>query len=253
MCRSDDSAIAKDLERRQNARKPCRCPRAARNNDLFVMLPNCLIFKYLLTIYNDRNEAVGLNRMFCHREDEEVHFEKDIVKELRKEFQKPDAIYGLRKTRNIENLLYDTRKRKLDEANDPRQLHELLEPSLSEKLINDNGEPLLYPFLILEAKSGQAQKDWHSINMQTAFPIRALLRTQARLRSAADPHESFEPLVWFFSYKGEDWRLSIAFQQKASAEENRIGTTIYVSHAVTVPQLIANPCSGLLTFGEAQF
>lgn len=169
--------------------------------------------------------------MFCHREDEEVHFEKDLAKQLRKELQKPDAIYGLRRTRDIENLLYDSRKRMLDEDDDPRQLHELLEPSPSDNAISPTGDPLLYPFLVIEAKSGQAQKDWHSINMQTAFPIRAFLQIQARLQHTADPRGSFGPLVWFFSYKGEDWRLSMAFMQETTTEENRIGDVIYVSHA----------------------
>lgn len=123
----------------------------------------------------------------------------------------------------------------LDEDDDPRLLHELLEPSPSENVISSTGDPLLYPFLVIEAKSGQAQKDWHSINMQTAFPIRAFLQIQARLQHAADPRGSFGPLVWFFSYKGEDWRLSMAFMQRATTEDSRIGDVIYVSHACPCP------------------
>ncbi|KAL9132260.1 MAG: hypothetical protein Q9175_006564 [Cornicularia normoerica] len=44
------------------------------------------------------------------------------------------------------------------------------------------GEPLLFPFLILEAKSAKGD-DFDSIQKQTAFPIRTLLQMQADLRN----------------------------------------------------------------------
>lgn len=182
-------------------------------------------------LFMARNEAVGLNRIFCHREDEEVRYEKDLTSHLKKDFQKPDAIYGLRKTRNIENLLYDTRKRKMDEMDDPRQLHEVLDPSPYEQALNGTGDALLFPFLVVEAKSGLSRNDWHSINIQTAFPIRTFLQIQARLIDTANhPYpNALDPLVWFFSHKGEDWRLSMAFCEKSEMQKNKFGTIIYVS------------------------
>lgn len=192
---------------------------------------------------------MGLNRWCCHREDEEVHFEKDVAKRLQKKVQKPDAIYGLRMTSNIKGLFHDCSKRLADDAELQQQ------PSPLEQVVSSKGDPLLYPFLVVEAKSAHTGSDRNAINVQTAFPIRAFLEAQARLQRVADPEANdpeannpeannpeangptakcpkarFAPLVWFFSHKGEDWRLSMAFIQKAEPEKNRIGDNKYVSH-----------------------
>lgn len=45
----------------------------------------------------------------------------------------------------------------------------------------DGIEPLLFPFLILEAKSGKSSSGFREIQMQTAFPIFALLKLQQDL------------------------------------------------------------------------
>lgn len=169
----------------------------------------------------DRTEVVGLNRIFCHREDDAVRLEDSIAKRMHKALQKPDAIFGLQATRNLENLLYDTKKRKLDSSDDPRQLHELLDPSPLEPSasLRKTGVPLLYPFVVVEAKKGTSDCDWHSINMQTAFPIRAFLLAQGRLRKAIGVYSErqFEPLLWYFAYKGEDWRLSVAYMKQPTS------------------------------------
>lgn len=186
----------------------------------------------MLRYFLCRNEAVSLNRIFGHQEDKQVQYKKELASQLRKDMQKPNAIFSLRKTRNIKNLLYDTKKSKLDEADNPQQLYELLDPLPFEKLLNYNGDALLFPFLVVEAKSGKSANDWYSINLQTAFPIRAFLQIQARLKQAANqPHvKDFEPLVWFMSCKGEDWRLSMAFIKVGCAQENGTGTVDYVSY-----------------------
>ncbi|KAJ4303245.1 hypothetical protein N0V90_002138 [Kalmusia sp. IMI 367209] len=54
-------------------------------------------------------EAVGINEIFAFRSDEEVHHDEDVAKKLGKG-ERPDRVYGLRQTRNIENLLYDEAK-----------------------------------------------------------------------------------------------------------------------------------------------
>jgi hypothetical protein len=75
------------------------------------------------------------------------------------------------------------------------------------------GEPLLFPFLFLEAKSGLSSDDWHSIKLQTCFPIRTALEIQRGLQAANGTSTKWEarPLVWFLMSKGEDWRLCSAF------------------------------------------
>lgn len=146
-----------------------------------------------------------------------MRLEYDVAQRLGKQSQKPDAMVGLRPTTNIQNLLQDT------SGSQSQQLHEILQPSP----VDESGEELLYPFLVLEAKSGTSSSDWHSIRMQTAFPIRTLLETQNRLRVEAgsqdDPRSA--PLVWFFGNRGEDWRVSVAYTSK-----NTAGNTDYVCH-----------------------
>ena len=156
---------------------------------------------------------------------------------LRKDIQKPDAIFGLRQTRNIENLLYDTRKNELEldlgsnAVDQDRQIHELLDPSPLTQPISQKGDMLLFPFLVVEAKSGTSDSDWYSIQMQTAFPIKAFLDTQDRLRRATGRRSKWHagPLVWFFANKGEDWSLSGAYMEQGGPRAGTSGTMDYVS------------------------
>src|SRR5687768_15320664 len=99
-----------------------------------------------------RLEAVGLNPIFGHREDEAVRHDPSIAERLGKKIQKPDAIFGLRQTRNIQNLLHDTRKRQSGPG-DAQLLVQELQPSPINQPLDQNGDELLYPFLVLEAKS----------------------------------------------------------------------------------------------------
>jgi hypothetical protein len=77
----------------------------------------------------------------------------------------------------------------------------------------DGGEPVIFPFLVIEAKSEKGRDSFSDIEVQTAFSIRTLLKLQQDLRDAAgyDNESEASPLVWFFSYKGEQWRVSAAF------------------------------------------
>jgi hypothetical protein len=156
-----------------------------------------------------------------------------VAERLNKKIQNPDAIFGLRQTRNIENFLHDTRKRELqlEAGNEGKQLHELLDPSPFTHPINQKGEDLLFPFLVLEAKSGTSDCDWYSSQLQTAFPIKAFLDTQDRLRRATGRRSKWHagPLVWFFANRGEDWRLSAAYMEQGHPEAGTIGTLDYVS------------------------
>jgi hypothetical protein len=174
-------------------------------------------------------EAAGLNQIFNYRIDEEVHHSADIAKRLKKG-EKPDGVYGLRQTRNIENLLHDVVKRQFehDENAADRQVHELL--GLDQPL-TQTGDHLLFPFLILEAKSGSSACDWHAIQMQTAFSIRTLLETQKRLKVAAGRHSKWRsgPLVWFLANRGEDWRLYAAYTEASGERPHTIGIIDYVS------------------------
>ncbi|KAK0612267.1 hypothetical protein B0T14DRAFT_531878 [Immersiella caudata] len=198
--RNDRSGTAIALRNRQEAREPCSCPRVRRSVDQL--------------------EAVGLNRIFNFRADEEVHHDPVITKELRKR-ESPDRVYGLRKTRNIELLLYDIEPAGQPGVGQPSEF-----PSINQPM-NSTGDEQLFPFLVLEAKRGSSD-EWHAINMQTAFCIRTFLETQQQLYSAASERSEWKerPLVWYLSNKGENWRLCAAYTEDAPAEPDRVGTTV---------------------------
>ncbi|KIX02682.1 uncharacterized protein Z518_08624 [Rhinocladiella mackenziei CBS 650.93] len=183
-----NSRRAAALRKRQESRRPCRCPRSTRQND--------------------PHEAIGLNRIFTHREQELILHSRDLAEELSKE-QYPDRIYGLRQTRNFEETLYSHAK--CESAQDDKLVRDLVDVSP----LSLDGDPLLFPFLILEAKSGKSEDDWHSIKLQTTFPIRTCLDVQHTVQRASgnDCRWRSGPLVWFFMNKGEDWRLCAAYIQ----------------------------------------
>ena len=126
----------------------------------------------------------------------------DLAQRMPQE-QRPDRIYGLRQTRNIEELLL---KRLGDGV--------FLEDRLHKQPHSPLGEALLFPFLVVEAKAGNAPDDWHSIRLQTAFPIYTYLNTQQSLRMCSGQRSKWAsgPLVWFFMSRGEDWRVCLAYQ-----------------------------------------
>ncbi len=164
--------------------------------------------------------------------DEEVHHEPQIAEALGKR-EKPDRIYGLRETRNIENLLHDTAVPQGDEASSdgPGQVQEVLGLPHLDQPMNMSGDRQLFPFLVLEAKSGSSGDSWQSIRLQTAFSIRTFLETQRRLRLATGSRSKWRsgPFVWFLSNKGEDWRLSAAYTTQGAAKRHTVGETEFVS------------------------
>ena len=65
-------------------------------------------------------------------------------------------------------------------------------------------EPLLFPFLVLKAKSKKSSDGFGDIQTQTAFPILALLKLQEDLQAkASDIIPKAGPLVWFFGNRGD--------------------------------------------------
>lgn len=67
---------------------------------------------------------------------------------------------------------------------------------------------LIYPFLVLEAKRENDAPGFRYVEAQTAFPIRRFLRIQDELQRASKL--KLDPLVWFFAFQGEEWRLHAA-------------------------------------------
>ena len=76
-------------------------------------------------------------------------------------------------------------------------------------------DPLLFPFMILEAKSEKGD-GFAAIEKQTAFSIRTLLKLQYDLHSKTDIEGKRRrgPLVFFLSNRGEEWKVAGAFTDK---------------------------------------
>lgn len=68
---------------------------------------------------------------------------------------------------------------------------------------------VLYPFIVVEAKSEKAPDSWGSVERQSAFAVRTCLQLQKNLRRETEVDE-LQCLVWFFAFKGEEWRLYAA-------------------------------------------
>ena len=132
---------------------------------------------------------------------------KHDLPNLGKHFEAPDRIYGLSQTDNFKILLDSTDKRSLA-ATPNHSLRETMKVSP----FNPEVEPLLYPFLVMEAKSSKGA-DRMEANLQTAFVIRTLLELQHDLKSATEEETQWHtgPLVWFFAWRGEMWNLAAAF------------------------------------------
>lgn len=70
------------------------------------------------------------------------------------------------------------------------------------------GKELIYPFIVLEAKRENDAPGFRYVEAQTAFPIRRFLKIQDELQRASK--SKLDPLVWFFAFQGEEWRLHAA-------------------------------------------
>ncbi|KAJ6100060.1 hypothetical protein N7467_001595 [Penicillium canescens] len=95
-----------------------------------------------------------------------------------KKYEAPDRVYGLKQTDNFKILLDSTDRRSLV-ASTRRSLRESIEFTP----FGPEGEPLLYPFLIMEAKASNGASR-AEVDMQTAFCIKRLLKLQHGLRTA---------------------------------------------------------------------
>jgi hypothetical protein len=157
----------------------------------------------------------GINPLFDDRVDEAMIYDAALQSQLPKREEKPDRVYGLRKTKRLERLLVSAE-------------------GLRTSPFRPDGEPILFPFLILEAKSEKAADSFTDIEVQTAFAIRELLRLQDGLRQAADEDEDWEagPFVWFLSYKGEQWRVSAAYIERRDLDRPYVSIQSNPFHSI---------------------
>ena len=159
--------------------------------------------KLLAHLLTQRSYEIGTNPLFDDRAQEVVHQNSLLRLELPK--QEPDRVYGLQATDNLKNLLSSPVARSILAPDEPNIMLEELVRSCPFK---DGDEPLLFPFLVLEAKSEKSFSGFGAIQTQSAFPIFALLKLQEDLLTQAiDGHGPNRPLVWFFANRGDAWRV----------------------------------------------
>jgi len=144
---------------------------------------------------------MGTNPLFDDRTQEVIIHDPLLKSQLPK--QEPDRVYGLQATKNFETLLSSpTIVSSADGSNSS------LGDSIRSCPFKEGIEPLLFPFLILEAKSEKSSCGFDDIQTQTAFPILALLKLQNDLHSQETGTEPGNPpLVWFFANRGDAWRV----------------------------------------------
>lgn len=78
------------------------------------------------------------------------------------------------------------------------------------------GQRILLPFLVLEAKKDSDSPSFRLIQHQTAFPIRRFLLAQEEMYSKGNLDADEPCLVWFFSNRGENWRLTACTREEST-------------------------------------
>jgi hypothetical protein len=120
--------------------------------------------------------------------------------------QRPDRVWGLRRTKAFEKYLPSN--------SDP----------ITSSPFSDFVDPVLFPFLILEAKRERYSEGFEEMEMQTALPIWRLLQLQESLHFKTSQDSS--ALVWFFASRGDLWRVYGCY---SSSNGNEVKTSKYVS------------------------
>lgn len=138
-----------------------------------------------------------LNRLFQDKLDEPTTYPSDVQKLIGK-VERPDRIYGLRRPAGF------------------KQGQEELESLVKLSLYKQNADFMIFPFLVLEAKTDSSRDSFKDINLQSSCAIMEALRIQYELTKAAGKLGSEHyhgPLVWYVAYKGPLWILHIAFTE----------------------------------------
>jgi hypothetical protein len=107
----------------------------------------------------------------------------------------------------------------------------LVEDVVKTTLNPDNGgSPLLFPFLLLEAKREKHAQNFEQMETQTAFPIKHALQLQYDLLQT--PGNTMDvpggPLVWFLANRGEDWRVYAGHVQEREGRPKYVSIKLYI-------------------------
>lgn len=143
---------------------------------------------------------LGTNRLIETRAEETFVYD-DLPMSTKGIPKQPDRVVGLTETKSFSRLL------------NLSSTGESIRSTPFAKL----QDPLLFPFLILEAKQDRDSAGFEGAQRQTAFPIRELLRLQRGVYDLV-PGSSAAPLVWFIANRGDDWRVYACYIDEAGAQ-----------------------------------
>ncbi|KAL6229951.1 hypothetical protein BDW75DRAFT_83468 [Aspergillus navahoensis] len=194
---SDSQALS--LDERRKHRMPCRCPEGL----------------------GQTTDFHGVNMIFSDRAETSIHYHPPLPIRSRskghKKYERPDRVYGLIETQNIKTLLDSPDQRRAFDSQG-KTLRDILEVSP----FKGDRKPLLFPFLLIEAKADTVG-DSAGVEMQSAFTIQRLLMVQDELRTATRFESMWAtgPLVWFFGWHGQNWYVKGSFIDRTSGSSPR--------------------------------
>ncbi|OCK93863.1 uncharacterized protein K441DRAFT_660617 [Cenococcum geophilum 1.58] len=165
----------------------------------------------------DRMFHLGIGRTIKHV----YNSEKDPVK-----MERPDLTLGFVETRRFREAL---NKLPAESENEVQY----------RSFVKSASYPIIFPFLVCEAKSEQSTDGFRDIEFQTMFTIYTLLKIQEGLQNESAKHGISPltcPMVWFFAYRGANWRIYICYTEK-----DKKGNSRYE---------ISNQWSGCLKFND---
>lgn len=152
---------------------------------------------YVQLILNPFSFEPGLSELFDGRA--EKYIVQDGTSSRQQAKQKPDRFWGLRETAEFRRILNSDTAR-----GGPCKLGKDLKTSP----FRSESDPLLFPFLLLEAKSEKNAPGFKSIADQSSIPLRDLINLQGGLNSYRPQEEdTFLPLVWFIANRGDMWKV----------------------------------------------
>lgn len=134
--------------------------------------------------------------------DKAVHLPEEVVLDIGKSYERPDAIYRLRRHGRVKKYLGLA-------ANYP-------ERELDQTPMKKEGSKLcVYPFLILEVKSASAKESQLGVEYQLTFSTRETLLIQKDVALGPEGKNggelAFQPLVWCITYRGSDYSILAAY------------------------------------------
>ncbi|KAI9668201.1 MAG: hypothetical protein M1821_001021 [Bathelium mastoideum] len=149
---------------------------------------------------------IGTREIFTTRIGEAVFHRRADPEAGKPIKQQPDRIFGLSETLILERLLRNPYPHG-DRGQHRRELvREVVKTSINPE---NGGSPLLFPFLVLEAKAGKGAHGFEHIEAQSALPIMEALRLQYDLMKTRGNTVEVPggPLVWSIATRGDDWRI----------------------------------------------